>query len=87
MRFGKRARPFYRIIAIDKRKKRNGTYLDQIGFFDPMVEPENLKIDLKKYRDWIKKGAQISEGLGKIVKSKKFKEKFLAKARPQISAR
>lgn len=80
MRFGKRARPFYRIVAIDKRKKRDGAYLDQVGFFDPMVEPENLKIDLKKYNDWIKKGAQISEGLGKIVKSKKFKARFVAKA-------
>ncbi len=76
MRFGKRSKPFYRIIAIDKRKKRDGAYLDQIGYFDPISNPENLKVDLKKYIAWIKKGAQISEGLGKIVKSKKFKALF-----------
>lgn len=79
MRFGKRARPFYRIVAIDKRKKRDGAYLDQVGYFDPITNPENLSVDLKKYQAWLKKGAQISEGLSKIVKSKKFKGIFEAK--------
>jgi len=86
MRFGKRARPFYRIVAIDKRKKRDGAYLDQIGYFDPIANPEKLKVDLKKYQDWLKKGAQISEGLRKITKNKNFKESFQVTKKVKKSA-
>jgi small subunit ribosomal protein S16 len=71
MRFGKKQNSSYRIVAIDKRKKRNTRYIDNVGFYDPMKEPAIIEINKKKYDSWIVKGAQLSEGLYKLIKSKK----------------
>lgn len=70
MRFGKRGSPQYRIVAIDKRKKRDGSYLDKIGIYNPMRKPSLIEIDQVKYESWQKKGAQVSEGLRRILKQK-----------------
>ena len=40
MKFGKKGRPFYRIVAIDKRKKRDGSYIEKVGHYDPIIYPE-----------------------------------------------
>ena len=61
MRIGKKGFPFYRIVAVDKRKKRNGAYLDEIGSFNPLSNPESLIIDQNKYNQWLAKGACLSE--------------------------
>lgn len=71
MRFGKKSRPSYRVVVLDKRKKRDGAYLEKIGFYNPMTQPATLQIDKNKFKDWIKKGAQTSEGIRKLLK--KFK--------------
>lgn len=70
MRFGKKGEALYRIVALDKRKRRDGKYLDKIGIYNPQTDPKTLEIDEKKYQEWIKKGAEISEGLQRILKSK-----------------
>ena len=70
-RMGKRNMPVYRIVAIDKKKKRNGEYLEIVGVYDPMKTPADLNIDQAKFDKWIEKGAQISEGLTRLLKSKK----------------
>lgn len=71
MKLGKKGRPFYRIIALDKRKKRNGSYIEKIGHYDPMTEPETIKLDKERFDYWISKGAEISDGLRKILKKVK----------------
>jgi len=53
---------------MDKRKKRNGTYNDTIGFYNPMEAGFKLEINDQKLADWIKKGAQLSEGMAKLLK-------------------
>ncbi len=68
MRIGARKRPFYRIVVVDERNKRNGAYLDLIGTYDPLTEPKDIKIDKQKLEDWLKKGAQKSDGLLRILK-------------------
>lgn len=73
MRFGKKGRAFYRIVALDKRKKRDGSYLDNIGVYDPMLETDALKLDRTKYERWIGQGAQPSEGLRRLMKNNKLK--------------
>lgn len=73
MRFGKKGRAFYRIVALDKRKKRDGSYLDNIGVYDPMLADNPLKMDKTKYDLWIGKGAQASEGLRRLMKNNKLK--------------
>lgn len=68
MRFGKRKYATYRIVAIDKRKKRDGSYIEKVGFYNPMMNPAALTIDTDKYKSWINKGAQLSDGLRKLIK-------------------
>ncbi len=74
-RMGKKNSPVYRIVAIDKRKKRNGTYVDIIGFYNPVSNPSVLQTDQKKIDAWLKKGATISEGLTKLLKHKRAVKK------------
>ena len=68
MRIGAKKRPFYRIVAVDERNKRDGSYIDLIGTYNPLTEPKQIKIDQAKLEDWIKKGAQKSDGLLRILK-------------------
>ncbi|MDH7476541.1 MAG: 30S ribosomal protein S16 [Microgenomates group bacterium] len=70
MRFGKKKFPIYRIVVLDKRKKRDGAYLDQIGVYNPNPDPFKLEIDQKKFDYWVKNGAQISTALRKLFQSK-----------------
>ncbi|RJR25450.1 30S ribosomal protein S16 [Candidatus Microgenomates bacterium] len=65
---GKRNRPIYRIVASQTRYKRNGKSLDQLGAFNPNVNPPIFELDRKKFEEWVKKGAIISTGLYKLLK-------------------
>lgn len=55
-RFGAKKRPFYRIVVVDSRGKRDGKYIDQIGYYDPMKNPAEVKIDEEKAKAWLDKG-------------------------------
>lgn len=67
-RRGTKHKPFYRVIAIDKRKPRESRYIDLIGHYNPMPEKEEIKIDLAKYDEWIKKGAKPSTRVKSLIK-------------------
>ena len=71
MRFGKRKQPSYRVVVIDKRKKRDGSYIEKIGLYTPMSPTKQFELDEEKYKGWIAKGAEISEGIRKLLKNKK----------------
>lgn len=73
MRTGKKGFPHYRVVVMDKRKKRNGAYIEKIGVYNPLVEPAKLDIEEKKLQEWLLKGAQLSEGMTKLLKTKKAK--------------
>ncbi len=68
MRLGRKGRPFYRIIVVDKRKKRNGKYLEGLGTYNPLTEPAEFKINRERLNYWQDKGAQVSEGLDRLLK-------------------
>lgn len=68
MRFGKKDRPFYRIVAIDKKRKRESKYLAKIGDYDPLTEPASIKVDKEKLEYYLSRGAQLSEGVRKLWK-------------------
>ena len=68
MRIGAKGRPFYRIVVVDERKKRTGSYLDLIGTYNPLSQPKEIKIDQVKVDSWVKKGAQLSDGFLRITK-------------------
>lgn len=67
-RLGKRNAPFYRIVAIDERSKREGRPLEVIGSFNPTKK--SLKIDKEKLTTWVKKGAQMTGAVRKLINSK-----------------
>jgi len=71
MRFGKIHAPSYRIVALDSRRKRDGSYIEKIGTYDPMTEPAKLEINHEKLSYWTKNGARLSEGVRKLLKNKK----------------
>lgn len=64
-RLGKKNSPFYKIVAIEQTKKREGEPLDVIGFWYP--EKDDKKIDKKKIDAWVKKGAKITPGVKKLL--------------------
>ncbi len=71
MKFGKRGYPTYRIVVLDKRKKRDGSYLEKLGVYNPHTVPATFTFDEAKLDAWVKKGAIISEGMRKLLKNKK----------------
>ncbi|MFH0773329.1 MAG: 30S ribosomal protein S16 [bacterium] len=71
MKFGKRGYPTYRIVVLDKRKKRDGSYLEKMGTYNPHTEPATFIIDDAKLQEWLKKGAQVSAGMKRLLKNRK----------------
>lgn len=71
MRFGKKGHPTYRIVAIDKRKPRTSDYIENIGVYQPVGTATALQIKKTRLEYWQSQGAQISEGLAKLLKNKK----------------
>ena len=60
-RLGDKKSPFYRVVVADARTSRDGKVIDNLGFFNPLVEKDNLKLDAEKTLNWIKNGAQPTE--------------------------
>lgn len=67
-RFGKKDFPIYRIVVADKRKKRDGDYLEKIGSYNPHSNPAEIKINEERLNYWLNSGAILSEGVIKILK-------------------
>lgn len=67
MRIGTNRKPFYRVVAVDERKKRTGGYLELLGTYNPLTEPKEINLDQGKIDAWIKKGAQPSNGFLRII--------------------
>lgn len=68
MRIGAKKRPFYRIVAVDERKKRTGEYLEALGTYNPLTEPKEVILNQEKINEWLKKGAILSDGFLRITK-------------------
>ena len=67
-RIGTKHKPFYRIVAVDKKKPRESRYIDLIGYYNPMKEEPDIKIDLNKYNEWLQKGAKPSTTVKSLIK-------------------
>jgi small subunit ribosomal protein S16 len=66
-RVGATKRPAYRVIAIDKRRSRDGRALEILGYYDPLTEPATVQLETDKIKAWIGKGAQPSETVVKLM--------------------
>jgi len=68
MRFGRKKRPFYRVVAADSRAPRDGKFLDILGYYDPLKEPFEFKIDEEKVKKWLERGAEPTETVRALLK-------------------
>ena len=67
-RMGAKKAPFYRIVVADSRYPRNGRFIEEIGYYDPMKEPAVLNVDNDKAAQWIKNGAQPTDTVRDLLK-------------------
>ena len=67
-RVGATKRPAYRVIAIDKRRSRDGRALEILGYYDPLTEPATVKLETDKIKAWIGKGAQPSDMVVRLMR-------------------
>lgn len=67
MRLGAKKRPYYRIVAIDSKKPRESKAKDIIGYYDPLKEPPDIKVDLDKVKFWLERGAQASKTVQSLI--------------------
>jgi small subunit ribosomal protein S16 len=65
-RMGAKKNPFYRIVVADSRYPRDGRFIEEIGYFDPMKETDNVKIDKEAAAKWLGTGAQPTETVKKL---------------------
>lgn len=69
-RTGSKKKPFYHIVVTDSRNKRDGRFIERLGFFNPVAkgQEERLRLDFAKVDSWVAKGAQVSERVASLVK-------------------
>ena len=67
-RMGAKKAPFYRIVVADSRYPRDGRFIEEIGFYNPTVNPTELKVDVDRAQAWIKTGAQPTETVRDLLK-------------------
>jgi small subunit ribosomal protein S16 len=67
-RMGAKKAPFYRVIVADEKSPRDGKFIDEIGYYNPLTNPAEIKIDAEKAQAWIKNGAQPTETVRSILK-------------------
>jgi len=67
-RIGRKKKPFYHIIAIEKLSYINGKYIEKLGYFDPIKKYDMTNINIKRINYWVSKGADISERVKNIIK-------------------
>lgn len=95
MRIGTKKRPFYRVVAVDERRKRTGGYLELLGTYNPLTEPKEIKLKQDRIDYWMRVGAVQSEGFLRIIgkapqrpprKPKKEQKKPPEEAKPEQHA-
>lgn len=71
-RHGSIHRPFYHVVAADHRKKRDGRFIEKLGYYDPNKEPSQIELKTDRVQYWYAKGAQLSETVAKLAKIQKI---------------
>ncbi|MDD6063005.1 MAG: 30S ribosomal protein S16 [Acutalibacteraceae bacterium] len=67
-RMGAKKAPFYRVVVADSRYPRDGRFIEEIGTYNPLMEPAEVKIDAEKAQQWIKNGAQPTDTVKALFK-------------------
>lgn len=69
-RAGAKKRPFYHVVVTDSRNRRDGRYIERVGFFNPIAQGGEVRLNLnqERVRHWLSQGAQSSERVAKLIK-------------------
>ena len=65
-RMGANKKPFYRVVVADSRAPRDGKFIEEIGYYNPMIDPADIKIDEEKAKKWLGTGAQPTDTVKKL---------------------
>jgi small subunit ribosomal protein S16 len=71
-RIGSKKRPYYRIVVIDKRRARNGRFLEVVGQYNPIANPVQMEVNAERAQYWLSKGALPSETVRSILRKKEL---------------
>jgi small subunit ribosomal protein S16 len=66
-RMGRKKQPFYRIVVTDSRKRRDGGWIEKIGYYNPMTSPATITLDEERLNYWVGTGAQMSDRVRKLA--------------------
>jgi small subunit ribosomal protein S16 len=77
-RVGAKNRPSYRVVVTDSRAPRDGAYIEKIGLYNPLTEPETVVIEEEKALNWLRQGAQPTEAVARLLSKLGITEKFKA---------
>ena len=75
-RMGAKKAPFYRVVVADSRSPRDGRFIEEIGYYNPLTEPATIKIDEEKAAKWVSNGAQPSDVVKKLFVRAGLNEKL-----------
>ena len=67
-RMGRKKKPFYRVVVADSRAPRDGRFIEEIGTYDPLKDPGEIKIDAEKAQKWLGNGAQPTDTVKSLLK-------------------
>ncbi|WP_272701083.1 30S ribosomal protein S16 [Desulfovibrio sp. Fe33] len=67
-RMGSKKRPFYRVVALESTTRRDGRPVEYLGHYNPMVEPNEIALDMEKIEKWLEKGAEPSSTVRSLLK-------------------
>lgn len=67
-RVGAKKQPFYRVVIADARSPRNGRFIEEIGYYNPLTDPADIKIDAEKAKSWLTNGAQPTDTVRALLK-------------------
>lgn len=66
-RMGSKRKPFYRIVVADSRMPRDGRFIEEVGYYDPLTNPDEVKLEEDKIFEWLEKGAQPSDTVRSLL--------------------
>lgn len=79
-RTGGKKKPFYRIVATDRRNPRDGRFIEQIGTYDPLKNPPAVRVDLARVDHWLSTGAQASQTVRQLIEKARMADATVATA-------
>lgn len=71
-RIGKKKKPFYRVVVIERTRPRDGRIVDAVGTYDPLKKPAEIKLDSERVKHWLGRGAQPSDTVRSFIRQQKI---------------